>query len=173
MSAESEDPEDPGTGEAATGHYESERHGFAAPHVGSGEPEFEDEPPGSYIGQLPLGEGAVLWGGALLGIELILIGFALGLDPWIRIAFALDVLVNPGLRDLSSAMPTAVSPLVVAWSSLPIVAVSSLLVALFARANLRLATRAQRLLTNWAIWLQLGILAIWVIARSMGLDFQP
>ena len=132
--------------------YESQRYGMQEPIVGAGEPEFEDEPPGAYLGGLSLGMGIVVWSVALDVAIIVLAAIAVPLRDWARVSTGLGMIVRPNLVSLHEAYPGWVLPLETLWRLIPVVALSGFLIALFIRINHRpVSAGAHRFATASAV----------------------
>lgn len=153
--------------------YESRRHGFKAPIVGSGDPDFEDEPAGAYLQGLRVGPGTVAWGAALLFSAAVLVLLAVLLKGWTRASLILLVLLSARGPDATEFQPPWVPPLDMIWNALPVVATAGLLLTAFIRANLRTATAAEITLANRAMLLQLLTVIVCAVARwGFGVSFR-
>ena len=154
--------------------YESQRYGMKEPIVGAGEPEFEDEPPGSYLGGLSLGMGIVVWSVALDVAVVVLALIAAPLRDWARVSTGLGIIVRPNLAAVHEAYPGWVLPLATLWRLAPVVALSGLLIALFIRMNHRPASAGAHRFATASVVLQLAACFGWVTAAwGFGVGFRP
>ena len=164
--ADSDDPTAPGSsalaGEGGEGEssesvssepeelYESRRLGFVPE-----EPEFDDEPPGTYLMELRLGKGALVW--SILQLVLVV---------------SMTVLGWSWNRDSANAVHSLSFPLEVVWQFLAAGGFLAFLFCFFVRVNQSSESEKQARLASGAVWFHLVALLVWASARwGFGIAF--
>ncbi len=137
------------------------------------EPEFDDEPPGAYVGSLRLGRGSVAWGVALIALVVVLAAVAQALGGWTRATAALSILIVQDAATLAEVEPFWAPALGTVWRLLPAVAVVGILVTGFVRVNQWTDSPERVRNANLAVLLQVVALAAWAAARwGLGAGFE-
>lgn len=152
MSTSESDPgaREPGSPGGEEELYESRRLGFAPQ-----EPEFDDEPPGTYLMELRLGRRAAVW--SVLQLTLVILLALLGWY-WKRAPEAV-------VRDLRV-------PLEVLWQFLGFGGLFAFLFCFFVRVNQASEGEAQSRLATRVVWTHLLALLLWAGARwGVGIEF--